>query len=138
MIDRFAGKYWFLSNHHPCKVFLDEVEYPSVEHAYMSAKTLSLAEREIIRTCGDAVVAKKLGKHVTLREDWNEIKLQVMTYLLMQKFSHTEFAKLLKDTSPHELVEGNWWGDVFWGICNGQGENWLGKILMQIRDELNG
>jgi len=82
--------------------------------------------------------AKKLGKSIELRPDWEEIKIEVMRELLRQKFDITKHYDLwleLHMTKPDELVEGNWWGDTFWGVCKGKGENHLGKLLMEIRYE---
>jgi len=59
-----------------------------------------------------------------------------MTDLVRQKFSNPQLAKQLLDTKDFELIEGNTWGDTFWGVCSGKGQNNLGKILMQIRNEL--
>ena len=47
-----------------------------------------------------------------------------------------ELGNKLLETGNQELVEGNTWGDIFWGVCNGKGQNWLGKILMMVRDEI--
>lgn len=135
-IDSFSGQYRFLSNFYPADVKYEGEQYSSVEHAYQAAKTLDLSHRIIIRDCGRPGVAKKLGKHIVLRDDWNEIKLSVMGQLLWQKFHIDPLRQLLIDTDPFELIEGNHWGDVYWGICRGIGENNLGKLLMEIRKEL--
>lgn len=135
VIDRFEGKYAFLSNFYPVNVTLDGEIYPSVEHAYQAAKTLDKAERQKIQKAETAAKAKKLGRKVTMRSDWEDQRLPTMTMLLKQKFkAGTLPAGLLKGTGKAELVEGNWWGDTFWGVCKGQGENHLGKILMEVRD----
>jgi hypothetical protein len=73
---------------------------------------------------------------VILRADWEDIRLEVMLNLLRQKFAPgSELRTKLETTTPHELVEGNTWGDTFWGVCNGVGQNNLGRLLMQVRDE---
>lgn len=136
-IDSFSGEYRFLSNFYPCSVVLDGVEYSSVEHAYQAAKTLEPEEREVIRSTGPANIVKKLGKSVTMRVDWVDVKLEIMADLVWQKFSNNEDLKhKLLSTNDQELVEGNWWNDTFWGVCNGIGYNNLGKILMAVRNEL--
>lgn len=132
-IDSFTGEYRFLSNFYPCQVFLEGVEYESVEHAYQAAKTVIPEEREMFRAGISAGKAKRLGKTVTLRPDWEACKLQVMENLLIQKFSRDPLKGLLLNTSTDTLIEGNSWGDVFWGVCAGKGENYLGKLLMKIR-----
>jgi len=143
-ITSFSKQFNWLSNFYPVKVVYDDVEYPTVEHAYVAAKTVDLDHRYIIRECGSPAIAKKLGKHLDLRFGWNDMKLIVMTKLLVQKFNpvgtpeQQNLSKKLIATGNAILIEGNIWGDCFWGVCNGRGDNWLGKILMQIRDNING
>jgi ribA/ribD-fused uncharacterized protein len=139
-IDDFRGEYRFLSNYHIVDVEYDGKVYPSTEHAYQAAKTLNEKEREKIRSLTTPKDAKKLGKIITMRTDWDSIKFEVMLELIRKKFDlkhHPELAKKLLDTKDAELIEGNWWNDTTWGVCNGIGKNWLGKILMQVRDELS-
>jgi len=136
MIKSFTGEYRFLSNFYPAVVVLDGKEYPTVEHAYQAAKTADEAEREKIRLAASPVQAKRLGKVVSLRSDWDAVKLQIMEDLLRQKFSIPHLKDKLLSTGDKELVEGNWWGDTFWGVYEGEGENHLGRLLMKIRDEL--
>lgn len=136
-IDSFSGEYRFLSNFYPCQVTLDNETYPSVEHAYQAAKTLDMEERTVLRTTGPANIVKKLGRRVTVRSDWESVKIEIMSDLVWQKFSNnTELKNKLLDTGNCELVEGNWWNDTFWGVCNGSGHNYLGQILMAVRNEL--
>lgn len=138
MIDRFVDRYRFLSNLYPAVVTLGDEEYPSVEHAYQAAKTLDLLKRRMIRRAVNAATAKKLGRLLTpLRPNWNTAKLEVMETLVREKFTrHHDLGKLLLLTGYEELIEGNYWGDTFWGVCNGKGQNHLGKILMRVRAEL--
>ena len=137
-IDRFSGTYRWLSNFWPCTVTLDGEEYRSVEHAYQAAKTLDPEERlEFRRPDTTAAIAKQLGRHVTQRWDWPMARVAVMTQLTFQKFrDHPELGALLLATGDEELVEGNTWGDHFWGVCEGQGTNHLGRILMTVRHVL--
>lgn len=108
-----------------------------MEHAFQAAKTTRLDERQHLRGCPTAAEAKQRGRQVSLRPDWETVKLGVMEHLLRQKFTtHPGLRRQLKATRPHPLVEENTWGDTFWGVCNGQGENHLGRLLMRIRDEL--
>jgi ribA/ribD-fused uncharacterized protein len=137
MIEHFNGEYGFLSNFYTAEVVYEGIEYKSVEHAYQAAKSLDPAERNEVAMASTAGIAKKLGKHVTKRDDWDEIKLAVMFDLVMQKFkNHADLREKLIATGDQELVEGNWWGDRFWGVCKGTGENHLGKILMRVREEV--
>lgn len=136
MIDAFFGEYRFLSNFWPCVVRLDSVPYLSVEAAYQAAKTDDKQAREILRRCYSASQAKRFGRTVKLRADWDKVKLAVMEDLLRQKFSDTDLRQKLLDTGEEELVEGNTWNDTFWGRCGGVGENHLGRLLLKIRSDL--
>jgi len=137
VIDAFSGDYNFLSNFYPCKVKLDDVVYPSVEHAYQAAKTLDKDERKPFHKhpLPTAGASKKLGRKLTIRPDWESVKIKVMEDLLVQKFADKDLKKRLQETEGAELVEGNWWGDTFWGVDKKKGgKNHLGKLLMKIRD----
>lgn len=136
-INAFSGKHHFLSNFSSAEVWLDGASYPSVEHAYQAAKTLDESARRRIRDAQTPNLAKRLGRRCTLRPEWEQIKVSIMHDLVRQKFrQHDRLTRQLLDTDDAELIEGNWWGDRFWGMCNGRGENNLGKILMQVRAEL--
>lgn len=136
MISQFRGKYRFLSNFFPSVVLLDGIEYQTVEHAYQAAKTFDTQARLRIRNAQGPMQAKRLGKRLKLRPDWEDQKLAVMYELLRQKFAHPHFRQMLIGTGNTTLVEGNTWGDTFWGICDNRGENNLGALLMRIRREI--
>ncbi len=71
-----------------------------------------------------------------MRDDWEQIRLEVMHTILAAKFAPgTALAASLEATGTAELVEGNNWNDHFWGVCRNHGRNWLGKTLMRVRDE---
>lgn len=127
----FQDDYRWLSNFTPCEVYLDGVKYPSVENAYQAAKTLG--DRTIFQICS-ASRSKRLGKTIDLRKDWNKIKLNVMFDLCFQKYNQEPFTTLLLQTGNCKIVEGNTWGDTYWGVCDGIGSNHLGMIIMQIRN----
>jgi len=136
-ISSFNKENFFLSNFKLCEVTYEEEKYKSVEHAYVAAKTTDLKTRETIRNFETPAEAKKFGRQIELRDDWDKIKLNVMENLLRQKFHRgSELAQKLMKTWGYDLIEGNNWGDIFWGICDGKGKNYLGKILMRIRGEL--
>jgi ribA/ribD-fused uncharacterized protein len=138
-ITSFTGKYAFLSNFFEAGVFLDDLSFDTVEHAYQAAKSLDLVYRWEIRRTHSPAFAKRLGQQVKKRADWESVKVPVMTGLVREKFAiHPELAKKLMATGTASLIEGNTWGDTFWGEYEGAGENHLGKILMQVRDELRG
>lgn len=135
-ITAFSGPYRFLSNFYPCYVIYEDVRYRSVEHAYQAAKTLDLFQRTTIEQASTAGIAKARGRTVTLRPDWEDVKIAIMRDLLRQKFDRPDLAAALLVTGDADLVEGNHWHDTFWGVCCGVGENWLGKILMERREAL--
>lgn len=131
----FSGEYSWLSNFAPCEVYYDSVQYSSVENAYVAAKTLNLEDRKLVQPCPPGY-AKRLGKKFQLRKDWNLLKVAIMRNLLIQKFSQAPYKNLLLATASQLLVETNTWGDRFWGVCNKTGENMLGILIMDIRDDL--
>ena len=139
MIDKFEGENRFLSNFWPADVKLDDIYYPTVEHAYQAAKTLDPIQRHNIWKAATPGEAKRLGKKVTLRKNWEKIKIAVMYDLLEQKFHPGNVALnyRLLETGDEILIEGNTWGDTFWGICDGKGANWLDRLLMLVRSNLN-
>lgn len=136
MIDSFRGEYGFLSNFAWCKIKYKGVIYKTVEHAYQAAKTLDKKRKQLISEAPTPGAAKRWGRNVEIREDWEEIKLDIMLALVRQKFTIPELKKKLLATGKEKLIEGNWWGDTFWGVCKDEGENHLGRILMRVREEL--
>lgn len=137
VIDSFFGPYRFLSNFEPCTVEYDGMTYTCSEAAYQAAKTTDVSLR-IAFTTMNGSKAKFAGQKLTLRPDWNEVKVHAMYEIVKDKFSRNPELKLkLLQTGDLQLIEGNYWGDKFWGVCNGEGENHLGKILMRVRKELS-
>lgn len=125
-----------MSNFVLCTVEFEDIKFRSVEHAYVAAKTLDIEKRlEISKVDGPGQV-KRLGRKLKLRADWEEIKIDVMRDLLIQKFSQQPFRAQLLDTKDAYLEEMNTWGDIIWGVCEGIGQNQLGWLLMEIRDWL--
>jgi ribA/ribD-fused uncharacterized protein len=133
-INEFQGTYRFLSNFWPARVRYLDREYPTVENAYQAAKCDTPTERIPFETCF-AGKAKKMGRSIKIRPDWNQVKDAVMLNLLRQKFQNPELREKLLYTGKSELIEGNYWGDTYWGVCRGVGENRLGKLLMLVREE---
>ena len=142
-IDSFTGKYYFLSNFSNSYIYDEKgIEYPTVEHYFQAAKTFITQKRQEIAAAPTPGKAKSLGRHVNLRSDWNEVKTNVMREALEQKFSKPDLRDKLLDTGDAWLEEGNTWHDNIWGNChcekckNIAGENRLGKLLMEIREDL--
>lgn len=140
MILQFQGEYRWLSNFWPCIIEYKNLVYPSVEHFYVAMKTLDVNLREDIRLTDKAGDVKRMGKHIILRDDWDNIKLDVMRYAITKKYSinnPTLMNKLLA-TGDVYIQEGNTWNDTFWGVNlkTGIGENNLGKLIMEHREKL--
>ena len=142
-ITSFRRPHAFLSNFSSAPVFLDGVEYPTVEHAFQAAKTLDGGWREKVRLKEHPKWARETGrsKSFPVREGWERIREEVMRGLLRQKFSDPRQARQLLSTRRRRLVEGNHWGDRYWGMCRDEagewvGENRLGELLMEVRREM--
>jgi len=135
-IEGFKGEFEFLSNFAPVRVVLSGVEYPTVEHAYQAAKSLDVNERLIIQKAKSPGQARKLGRLITMRPDWEDVKEHVMRDLLIQKFAQPRFMEPLLATGDAYLEETNWWKDRYWGVYKGKGLNRLGYLLMEIRSYL--
>lgn len=136
-IEKFRGKYEFLSNMYPTILEVDGEVYPSAEHAFQAMKCLDKDGRIAMSACRSAKEAKKAGRLVDLRPDWEDVKVDMMYKVLKAKFSDPELAQKLRDTEGNTLVERNTQGDDFWGVnTKGQGRNMLGQLLMKVREEI--
>ena len=130
----FRGEFFFLSNFYPAKCTYDGLVYTTSEHAYQSAKTVDVDLRKKFQSLKTPEMAKTLGKNVDVRPNWNKIRTQVMWECLQSKFSDPVLRQKLLDTGYVKIVEGNTWGDTFWGVCDGKGHNCLGIMLMSLRN----
>jgi len=153
-ITSFTGRWRFLSNFYPAKIKYRGIEYPTVEHFYVSqkikdeqfvnSKNIPLIDcQEMISKIKTPSEVKEFGKNLKLRKDWEIVKRSIMEWALTEKFKDPDLKKMLIETGDEELIEGNYWHDVYWGVCNCQncgerGENNLGKILMKIRSNIKG
>lgn len=136
MINKFRGTNRFLSNFFETDVTWEGLTYPSSEAAFQAAKTLDQEERKRFCTM-PPTQAKREGYRVKLRNDWEEVKVQLMYEIVLAKFTQNEFLKQkLISTGNEWLEEGNTWGDKTWGTVNGVGNNYLGKVLMAVRSVL--
>lgn len=139
MIKQFKDEYRFLSNFWFSEIEFEGIRYQTNEHAYQAAKTLDQDERIYISKLPKPGDAKRYGRRIKLREDWESVKFDIMYRINLDKYtSNLSLKKKLLDTCNEYIQEGNMWGDTIWGIDlkTGKGENNLGKILMRIRDEL--
>lgn len=138
-IEEFQGEYRWLSNFMPVTIVLDGITYPSVEHAYVSAKCDSITWKQLCSNGGfTANKIKKAGSELPIIDNWDKIKVDVMTECLKQKFNQEPYKSNLINTASKYIQEGNRWNDTFWGFClkTSLGENNLGKLIMKIRDDL--
>jgi len=140
-INGFQGEYRWLSNFWPCTIVYNENVFSTVEHAYQSAKVEDLLLKEKIKNCATPPEAKDYFQknNIAVADNWTgQKKLSVMKELLWLKFGGREplLTQALLLTEDAEIIEDNTWEDRFWGVCNGIGDNHLGKLIMQIRSEL--
>lgn len=132
-ITEFRGKYRFLSNFYPTP----HCPWQTVEHFFQASKALTKAPHKHVLTAPSPSEAKRRGARVILRPDWEEIKVDVMRDALALKFAYdSPLANMLLATEHRLLIEGNTWGDTFWGQCKGFGHNMLGVLLMERRGVL--
>ena len=135
----FSGKLRFLSNMYPCAVRIcvqgTEYVFQSAEAAYQAGKCADPKNVPLFAGAVTGPAAKKLGRKVGLRPDWEEQKVPWMAQVLEAKFTQNpELMERLVGTYPMELHETNTWKDAFWGIYQGQGKDMLGKLLTDIRE----
>ena len=159
MINSFRGEYAWLSNMASVDILHGGLTFPSVENAYMWEKCrdciVEINEADKIYKfweVGEQAswtqfcllmppnIVKKKSREVKLREDWNDIKLHIMYKLLKLKFSYEPFKSKLIATGLENIVEANFWNDKFWGVdvkvTPNEGENWLGRLIMDIRNKI--
>lgn len=137
-ITAFKGDYFFLSNFYRCSMLYAGCLAPTAEHHYQAAKTVSALERDLVLGAASPGIAKRLGRNVTIRSDWEESKVDVMREILQAKFGNPVLRRELLSTGDTLLIEGNTWGDRIWGTTKNssgiyEGENLLGKLLMELR-----
>lgn len=125
-----------LSNFHRTKIPYGGLIFPTAEHAFQAQRTDDQNERIRIRMAQSAGDARKIGESFKQRIGWVDMRVSIMHELLTIKFSDRRLAKILVDTGDAELIYANEWNDQFWGVYGYRGENWLGRVLMTIRDEL--
>jgi ribA/ribD-fused uncharacterized protein len=126
----------FYSNFYPAPVVFEGLLYACAENAYQAAKTLDPEKRREFQALRPGQ-AKRAGRKLILRLDWEQVKVDVMYQIVKDKFTRHRKLRELLLSSNEELLEGNTWGDTFWGVCRGVGQNHLGRILMRVRDELS-
>lgn len=134
-IDEFRGKYFFLSNFYNVKVMYNGLSYLNNEAAFQAQKDPTRVKEFLNLNPSEA---KRLGRRVKLRADWEKVKDDIMTEIVRNKFiQNKNLMQKLLDTKDEELIEGNTWNDRYWGVCDGKGKNILGKILMGLRANIS-
>lgn len=143
LIGAFDGEFAFLSNFYPSPISdEDGITYPTVEHYFQAMKSLDKSERFNIAIQPTPGKAKRRGRRVALRSDWEQIKEDVMYEALQKKFVDDPLKEKFLATGNEWLEEGNTWHDNYWGVCHCDrcqdtiGQNHLGKLLMRVRTEL--
>ncbi len=141
-ITKFEGEHFFLSNFYegPVPILWNGLIGATIEHVFQAAKAALGNERDAILCAPTPGIAKRLGRKCTMRPDWDDVRIETMHRMLLVKFANPELAAKLLLTGDRQLVEGNWWGDRFWGVDAKKwiGSNHLGELLMQIRTEIRG
>lgn len=136
MIDKFDGDYAFLSNFYYSPFMFQGRQYPTVEHFFQAHKAKTYEDFISVLVEPTPKGAKQVGRKIKMREDWDAVKDTIMLEGLRAKFSIKGLREKLLATGDEELIEGNHWHDTYWGVCNGVGKNKLGKMLMQVREEI--
>ena len=137
MIGPFRDEYRFLSNFYPSPLEYRHWQCRTAEHAYQASKALSILDRKRILAAPTPGEAKRLGAKIRISDTWRGSRTPTMRAIIRAKFYQNEDLKgKLIATGGEELVEVNYWRDTFWGVCNGKGQNLLGKILMEVREQI--
>ncbi len=140
MIGPFVGENKFLCNFSESLIRYEGITYPTVEHAFQAAKTQDKQKRLDMSQLKTPRLVKSAGRSLKMTAGeiitWNKKRISVMEEILRIKFQDPVLGSKLLATGNEELVEINHWYDRFWGVCEGRGENNLGKLLMKIRADL--
>lgn len=154
-ITSFSGDHAALSNFHDHHFYIPGTDewWPTAEHAYQAGKADSRDGYLRVVHAATPGEAKKIGRRIKIRSDWEQIKREVMMRILLAKFADPQMRDQLLATGDAVLIEGNTWGDTFWGCVAAEtrprmimplwgehkqwaGDNWLGRELMMVREVL--
>lgn len=131
-IKGFFGPYRWLSNFWSVDISYMGLIYPTVEHAYQATKAIRREDRLSIQQAKTPGEAKRIGRRFPRRLD----SLEIMRRLTEIKYENQDLRKRLLATGDAYIEETNTWGDQFWGVCRGRGDNHLGEIIMAVRDAI--
>jgi len=140
-VEYFREKYFPFSNFSNHRVYYGGNEYATSEHAFQAAKATNETDRAYVAAATSPTKAKRRGREIACRSDWDEVKDTIMLHIVYLKVLQNEDVRLLLlGTGEEELIEGNWWKDDYWGKVkrNGkwEGRNVLGRTFMLVRDIL--
>lgn len=130
--------FWGLSNFSPPGFEADGVFWPTVEHFFQAQKFSDPAAQERIRRAATPKDARGLGqsRSLVLRADWDQVRDDIMLQALRLKFQVAKARQLLLSTGSRPLVESSPY-DYYWACGqDGSGQNRLGQLLMQVREEI--
>lgn len=144
-IGSFSGDLEFLSNMYKIPIYFNESKYdnfqpdfkvyPSSENLYQALKCKYIKDRELFQNV-DPYKSKRIGRSIEIRSDWDNVRLEAMKLAIDLKFKNIELAEKLIDLPDDKIIEFNNWGDRFFGICNGEGLDHLGKILRAKKQQI--
>lgn len=138
ILKQFSGALAPLSNMYLAPVRWEGHMYGSAEQAYVAAKTNDPIIKAKVQAIQSPWDCKRFGRTIDSRSDWFRVRVQIMHGIVSDKFTRNpELREFLRQTDPSKLVEVNSWGDTFWGVCNGKGSNWLGRILQEVQQQLS-
>ena len=150
IVHGFEGKFSFLSNFYACRTNFKrtesiETEFPTSEHAYQAAKAVYMEDADRIAEADTPDQAKRRAHQITCREDWDQVKDEIMLQVVRSKFKNPEMRRRLMITAIEGydgFCEDNYWHDNYWGNCTCEkckdipGQNKLGLILEKVRQEI--
>ena len=144
-VGSFSGDLEFLSNMYKIPIYFNESKYdnfqpdfkiyPSSENLYQALKCKYIKDRELFQNV-DPHKSKRIGRSIEIRSDWDNVRLEDMKLAIDLKFKNIELAEKLIDLPDDKIIEFNNWGDRFFGICNGEGLDHLGKILRAKKQQI--
>lgn len=138
-IKTFEDSYKQFSNFYIRDVIYKNILYKTREHAFQCQKATNQKDFEYVYHSKDPYRAKQRANHIKCEPNWKNIRVKIMHEIVLSYFQqHKDAKNLLLSTGTEEIQEGNTWGDKFWGVVDGEGENWLGQILMDVRIILQG
>lgn len=137
VIRGFFGRNAWLGNSYPVKFRLHGMFWKSVDHYIFACRAIKESDRDAVRNAKTPIEARVISKEIKWRPDWKEADAKNVNEAVEAKFTqNAELGRKLIYTRDIELVHENRWNDKLWGVCDDEGENLLGKLLMEVRDRI--